>query len=286
MKKGATLTFGYLILGLVALLLLGLQVLKYSDRQEVSNTWRSLSDLAKSSPALFRTEMVADLPDPVRRYFLFSIMPGTPLRTVAEINMTGEIGLGSKESPNYMPMQAQQIISPPHGLVWKVNAGSGLMKMTGSDGYINDKSWVRFWILHTIPVVHVGGTPDYNRSSFGRVVAEAAFWAPATLLPQKGIHWQAVAKNKAKVTVEHNGISQQLEITVAENGAPLSVVIPRWSNANPEKEWRVQPFGGTLSEFKKFDGFNLATRVDGGNFFGTDDYFPFYRAEVEDIRFK
>lgn len=280
------LIFGYVITGLVALLLLVLQVLKYFDGQEANNTWRSLADLAESSPALFRPEMVDNLPDPVRRYFLFSIMPGTPLRTAAEIEMTGEIGLGSKENPNYRPMQAQQIISPPHGLVWKVNAGSGLMKMTGSDGYINGKSWVRFWILHTIPVVHAGGSHDYDRSSFGRVVAEAAFWSPASLLPQQGVIWQAVAKNKAKVTVEHNGIRQELVITVAENGAPVSVVIPRWSNANPEKVWRVQPFGGTLSEFKTFDGFNLATRVDGGNYFGTDDYFPFYRAKVKDIRFK
>jgi len=66
----------------------------------------------------------------------------------------------------------------------------------------------------------------------------------------------------------------------------MSVVIPRWSNANPEKEWRLQPFGGTLSEFKMFDGFNIATRIDGGNFFGTDDYFPFYRAKVESIHFQ
>lgn len=286
MKTGAALIYTYMILGLVVLLLLGLQVLKYSDRQEENSTWQSLSALAESSPQLFKPEMVDDLPDPVRRYFLFSIMPGTPLRTVAEIKMSGEIGLGTKESPNYMPMEAQQIISPPHGLLWKLNAGSGLMKMTGSDAYINGTSWVRFWILHTIPVVHTGGTHDYNRSSFGRVVAEAAFWSPASLLPQKGVSWEVVAKNKLKVTVEHNGMRQQLEITVAKNGAPVSVVIPRWSNANPEKEWRVQPFGGTLSQFKTFDGFNLATRVDGGNFFGTDDYFPFYRAKVEDIRFK
>jgi len=111
------LILGYVITGLVALLLLGLQVLKYFDGQEANDIWRSLADLAESSPALFRPEMVDNLPDPVRRYFLFSIMPGTPLRTAAEIEMTGEIGLGSKETPNYRPMQAQQIISPPHGLV-------------------------------------------------------------------------------------------------------------------------------------------------------------------------
>jgi len=131
--------------------------------------------------------MVNDLPDPARRYFLFTIEPGTPLYTVAEIKMNGEIGLGSKEKPNYMPMEAEQILAPPYGLVWKPNVGSGFMKMSGSDGYLNDKAWTRFWLLQTIPIVRAGGTPDYIKSSFGRVVAEAVFWAPAALLPQNGV---------------------------------------------------------------------------------------------------
>jgi len=279
-------TFVYAIAGLVAVLLLGLQALKYSDSQQAKNTWQSLADFAESSPPSFRTEMVNDLPDPAKRYFLFSIAPGTPLHPVAEIEMTGEIGLGSKENPNYMSMEAVQILAPPHGLVWKTNVGSGLMKMSGSDGYLNDQAWVYFWLMHTIPIVRVGGTHDYIRASFGRVVAEAVFWAPATLLPQQGIVWEAVDENRAKATIEHNGLRQELEITVAEDGRPVSVVIPRWSNANTEKEWRLQPFGGTMSEFKKFAGFNIATRIDGGNFFGTNDYFPFYRARVESIRFR
>lgn len=31
--------------------------------------------------------------------------------------------------------------------------------------------------------------------------------------------------------------------------------------------------------------FTLPTRVDGGNHFDTADYFPFFQARVEDVRF-
>ena len=47
----------------------------------------------------------------------------------------------------------------------------------------------------------------------------------------------------------------------------------------------MQPFGGFVSAFREFDGFMLPTRVDGGNFFGTEDYFPFYKARVGNVRF-
>jgi hypothetical protein len=29
----------------------------------------------------------------------------------------------------------------------------------------------------------------------------------------------------------------------------------------------------------------LPTRVEGGNFIGTEDYFAFYKAQVDDLRF-
>jgi hypothetical protein len=59
----------------------------------------------------------------------------------------------------------------------------------------------------------------------------------------------------------------------------------RWSNANPTRRWQMQPFGAKLSQFRKVEGYCLPTQVVGGNFFGTDAYFPFYRAEVTSIRF-
>ena len=75
------------------------------------------------------------------------------------------------------------------------------------------------------------------------------------------------------------------QVVVAGDGRPLQVSFDRWTNANAEKVHRLQPFGGYLSEFREFEGFILPTRVEAGNFFAADDYFPFFIAEVTNVEF-
>jgi hypothetical protein len=260
---------------------------RVADRRAADAAWAQLGAQAAPPVERFDPAMVEALPDAARRYFLYTIAPGTPLHRASEIRMQGEIGLGDRDAPGYLPMRAHQILAPPHGFVWRLEeAGSGVMRMSGSDAMVGAGSWTRFWLLGVLPVVRAGNDEDHLRSSFGRVVAEAAFWAPAALLPQNGVRWEAGdGPNRARATVTHGALTQALEIEVAEDGRPLRVWIPRWSDANPEGEWRVQPFGGTLDDFRTFGGFTLPTRVDGGNHFGTPDYFPFFRARVEDVRF-
>jgi hypothetical protein len=159
------------------------------------------------------------------------------------------------------------------------------MRISGSDGFDGETSWVRFWLMSTIPIVRAGGSTDHARAAFGRVVAEAVFWAPAALLPGDAVSWAAVSADVARATVNHRGIVQTVDVTVAEDGRPTMVVIPRWSDANPEKTYQLQPFGGVLSEFRDFDGYKLPTHVEGGNFIGTEAYFPFYKAQVDDLCF-
>jgi hypothetical protein len=264
---------------------IGLQAWRISDQRHANRVWNNLAAQAPADSVAFDPSTVQDLPEPARRFFQFTIRLGTPLRYVAEIRMSGAIGLGDNENPNYVPMRGHQIIAPPHGLVWKLDAGQGAMRISGSDGFDASKSWVRFWLLKFIPMVRAGGGPDHARSAFGRVVAEAVFFTPATLLPKSGVTWEAVGPDQARAAITFKGMRQAADITVAGDGRPLEVVIRRWSNANPDKTYRLQPFGGFLSEFREFDGYMLPTRIEGGNFIGTEDYFPFSKANVEDIRF-
>jgi hypothetical protein len=122
-------------------------------------------------------------------------------------------------------------------------------------------------------------------AAFGRVVAEAVFFAPASLLPEDGVTWEAAGSHTARATVRHLGRVQTADVSVNDEGRPHTVVIPRWSDANRDRQFRLQPFGGSLSEFRRFEGYMLPTRIHGGNFIGTSDYFPFYRAHVERVRF-
>jgi hypothetical protein len=268
-----------LLAGLLAAALAVLALWRAADRRADARTWAMLAALPQPG-ARFDPAMVADLPDPARRYFLYTIAPGTPLRTTAVIEMGGEIGMGDKTAPGYRPMRARQILSPA-GFVWALDAGI----IGGSDGMTPATSWTRFRLAGLLPVVRVGGNPDHFRSAFGRVVAEGTFWTPAALLPGPGIAWEAVDGDTSRVTVTAHGLSQPVEITVAPDGRPLRVVLPRWSNANPEKAWRLQPFGGDLADFREFEGYRLPATVDGGNLIGTEDYFPFFKARVSRIRF-
>lgn len=234
-----------------------------------------------AQPACFDLTMVSGLPEPAQRYFRYTIQPGTPLYTVADITMAGRFGMGTKSRPDYLDMSATQTLAMPAGFVWKVSAGRGLIRLSGSDS----ERWTRFWLAGLLPVARMGGDPDHRRSAFGRYVAEAVFWTPAAVLPGPGVEWESVDTNCARLTVRHDGLLQSVDVTVAPDGQPTQVRFERWSNANPEKVHRLQPFGGYLSEFREFGGFRLPTQVEAGNFFGTEQYFPFFVVDVTSIDF-
>lgn len=254
-----------------------LVLLRLADRDAERIEWARLLGEQPEHPARFDPDMVSGLPEAARRYFSYVIAPGTPLLPVAEIEMKGMFSLNP---PDYLPMEALQILALPYGSVWKMRLRGG-MPVSGSDS----GEWTRFRLLGLIPVARAGGDTDHARSAFGRHVIEAAFWTPAALLPRPGIKWAGLTANVARVTVTQGPLSQSVDLTVDDDGRPLSVSMMRWSNANPQKQYRLQPFGGTLSDFRDVMGYRLPFSVEGGNMFGTSAYFPFYKAQVTGIRF-
>jgi hypothetical protein len=271
---------GAFVLLLVALCGLALAVLRQMDQRDDRAEWDRLAALQPQAPDRFDPEMVADLPEPARRYFTYAIDPGTPLLPVAVIEMTGEFSLGTRDDPRYQPMEARQILAAPEGFVWAMRTRGG-MPVSGSDS----GRWTRFRIFGLIPVARLGGDPDHTRSAYGRYVGEAVIWAPAALLPGPGITWEAVNADTARVTVEHGTLSQAVDVTVDSDGRPVKAVFQRWSNANADNVHRLQPFGATMSDFREVDGYRLPFRVEAGNHYGTEDYFAFFRADVTAIRF-
>lgn len=274
----------YIILIVFVLAMLPFTVLcvwRWNDHKADRVLWNVLAASQSISSATFEPMMVDDLPEPARRYFRYTIKTGAPLHTVAEISMRGQFSLGTKEAPNYFSMTAEQILAAPTGFVWKMNAKNGVMRISGSDA----TQWTRFWLMGVVPVARIGGNRDHTRSAFGRYIAEAVFWTPAALLPGANISWESVNDTTARVVVVHEGMVQSVDITVNANGQPIEVSFLRWSDANADNAYRTQPFGGYLSEYREFSGYRLPTHIEAGNQFGTDAYFPFFIADVTDIRF-
>lgn len=264
-------------LAAVAWLGLGARADRAAERAERAR----LRTFQPAAPPAFDPAIVAGLPAAARRFFGFAIAPGTPLHTVAEIGMRGTLDLGSARAPRPLAMQARQTLAAPHGFLWQLQGRMLGLPLQGSDS----GRWTRMRLAGLVPVARAGGSADFARSAFGRMIAEALFWTPAALLPGPGVVWEEVDAATARVRVAHGGLSQAVDVTVGTDGRPLQVVFPRWTDANPGRRYRLQPFGGRLDDLRPAAGFRLPFRVEAGNMFGTPDWFAFFRAEVTAIGF-
>lgn len=275
----------WIVVAALVAIAVALQWWRHSDVRALDDVWRTLMSHVDTHPPTFNVDMVANMPEPARRFFTATIEPGTPIRTIAEVTMHGEFSLGTKYDHSYLPMQACQFLAPPYGFYWHVTAGQGLMNFMGSDGSLDHGSWTRFWLAGVVPVARMGNNTDHAKSSFGRFMAESIFWVPGALLPSSMVTWTPIDNDSARVTVVHNNMTQAFDLTVDKAGRPIKIRFERWSDANPSKTYQHQPFGGYLSDFQNFNGYWLPTTIVAGNHFGTDDYFPFFKVSVDSVRY-
>ena len=234
-----------------------------------------------SVPLSYDPALVADLPEIGQRYFASAIAPGTALHRVARLEMAGSLILNGRE----LPMRADQVLAPLRGFVWRARAGSGLIRFSGSDGYWNGRtSWTRFRLWGVLPVARIANTEDHARAAAARMVMESV-WAPAALLPQFGAVWTQTGTDQAEVRFPGVRGVEPIELTFDAGGQVLEMNTLRWSDANPERIYRLQPFGGRTLAHATHQGFNIPTAMEIGNLYGTPEYTPFFRAHLTRVEY-
>lgn len=283
-------TFLKIVLPALAALLLAAASLSLwvqsRDQRQVRLVWAALEPARDADPPRYDPAMVANLPEVARRYFARAIEPGAPLRRVVRLEMAGDFIMNGEE----MPMTAWQILAPPsRGFVWSAEIGSGLMRFAGSDGYhapsgAPAESWTKFWLHGLVPLARTGGSRDHARAAAARAMLESV-WSPASLLPQFGAEWTQTGADTAEIRFADAPGLEPMRITLGAAGDLLEVQTLRWTDANPEKRHRLQPFGGRMLETGRHEGFLIPIRVELGNMYGTPDYEPFFRATVTSATF-
>jgi len=246
----------------------------------VDGVWQSLE--ATQTHQVFIEDMVSDLPAPARRYLMHAIRPETQLASSVRLEMRGT--MRPKPEREWMPMNARQILAPPKGFVWRADVGSGLMRFSGGDHYANGSGRVRFWLWGLIPLVNLEG-PDVSRASLGRLVCET-IWLPSSLLPQRGVKWEGLDDESARATMKIGEETITLTIFVDPDGKLREVRILRWGDQTEDGSYGYVPFGGHIQEERAFGGYTIPSKVGVGWRIGTDRYFEFFRAHVEDAVFR
>jgi hypothetical protein len=270
----------WVIILLLAIALLIFAITQAKANIEIQQIRQSLKADATTKSS-FSEEMVANLPEPVQRYFCHAIAPRTPLATSAHLSMNGNLRLAPDRS--WMPLQAEEILSI-RGFIWQATVEQGLMQMQGADYYTHNQGKMRFVLWGLIPVINAHD-PGVVRSGMGRWIGES-FWLPSALLPERGVDWQAIDHNTIQARLKVDGETIAVTFVIDDQGRLLRSFLPRWGNQTTDKQYAEIPFGGTYQAEKTFGGYTIPSQMGAGWWFGTDRYFEFFQVAIEQAVFQ
>jgi hypothetical protein len=263
-----------LAIALLAILI----VIRLKSEFTTRQIWQGLK--FQSGDRVFTQELIADLPEPVQRYFTHAIAPGTPLADYVEIKMSGNFRL--QPDAQWLPMEGEEIISSLPGFVWRVKIGRGLTKFTGADYSHPDTSRMKFFWWGLIPLIDAKNE-NIALSARGRLAGES-IWLPSALLPDNGVTWQAIAPDTIRANIK---APQPLVLTliIDADGRLLKMSLPRWSDRTKDGSWQYIPFGSEFKAEQTFDGYTIPSTIHAGWWFGSEDYFEFFQTKIDRAKF-
>lgn len=221
---------------------------------------RALS--APSTPQRFDPLEVADLPEPVRRYFSAAIAPRTEIAESASLSMRGHLKLR-----RWLPFRAEQVLAPHRGFVWRARA-AGII--SGYDAYLDGRGAMEWKLLGLLRVMTIDG-PDVSTSAAGRSGGEA-IWVPTALLPRFGVRWEAPADDHIVACFAVGRTPVELHLRIDTEGHVRSVVFDRWGDPEGTGSSGWHPFGGDVTGHRTFDGTTIPSDGRWGWSYGTDGW--------------
>ncbi|WP_207732387.1 DUF6544 family protein [Heliobacterium chlorum] len=226
---------------------------------------------------IIRREDVAGLPLPVQKWLERSNVIGRePVRTV-RLEQKGF--LRTKADQPWMPMQAEQYISPDEpGFVWKANIETApLLYLVGRDKYQNGKGSMLIKFLALVPVVDSKG-PEIDQGTLLRYLGEC-IWVPSAVLNEH-ITWEEVDGNRAKATMSYGGVTASGTFTFDEKGDVIQFSARRYMENNGE--YRLEDWVCVVKGYKEFQGIRVPNQCSIVWKLKSGD-FEWFRLEVTDI---
>lgn len=174
----------------------------------------------------FSRVQLADLPDPVVRYFEFALTPGQPMVRTARIEHAGRFRSGGLDAPWSRFKSVQHVSIEPPGFVWDAAIRMPpFLTVRVRDSYLLGIGAMQARVASLVRVVDASGGAELAAGSLHRYLAEAA-WIPTALLPGRGVAWEPIDDRSARATLRDSGISVSLDFQFGERGEIVSVYTP------------------------------------------------------------
>jgi hypothetical protein len=149
-------------------------------------------------------DLIADLPEPVRRYFAFTFVGPEPPHGVVRLSAEGAFRRPLTEA--FAATTAEQVIAigtPALMFSATTHVLPGVWARA-YDFFAQGEMEMKAKVLSSLTVVDFGETPDLNRISLRRWLLESALY-PQALLPGGSVTWEPVDDDSARAVVEAGG---------------------------------------------------------------------------------
>lgn len=171
-----------------------------------------------ASPQTVNLSVIAEYPEPVKRYLNRVLTPGSRIPTSVRITHEGTFNQ-SEQAQQWVPFTSDQRVALRRpGFDW--NATMRMMPGVGvrvHDAYHDGRGYLHAAVLGLVSVARVEGGGTFAASELMRFLAESP-WYPAVLLPGNGIHWDPIDDRSATATLQDADLTVALVFEFRDDG--------------------------------------------------------------------
>ena len=212
---------------------------------------------ARASPGragVVTEEMLADLPEPVRRYLRYAGVVGRPFPGTIRLHQKGR--MRPAPSQPWMPLDAEEHYSvQPPGFVWAGTARLGALPVARArDMYADGTGRMLVKVASLWPVADASGE-QMDQGGMMRYLSEM-IWFPAAFLADN-ISFEAVDDSSARVTLTDHGRTATGTLFFDTEGRVTDFVAKRYRTpgASSPETWSTPVTG-----YGEFEGLRLPSR--------------------------
>ena len=216
---------------------------------------------------------LSGLDEPVRRYFAHAIRAGASLAPGVRLEMKGRV-----KADLWLPFRAQQE-ADGRSFAWRARVGLGpLTVMRIEESYARGVGSTEGRLFGRRPLFH-SSDEDTARSGAGRAALESVVFAPAGVLPERGVAWRAEGENRIVARFDLPPERPEVELRIDGEGALRSASASRWGPAGDGSFDYIQ-CGCDVHAEQDFGDLTVASSLTVSWRYGTPQAAPFFRTEI------
>jgi hypothetical protein len=209
-------------------------------KQQIEKDIKTLYSASKDvSNKTFSLDQIKNLPEPVQRYFGYSLEENQPYVSYVKLKHTGEFR--QDENQKWMPIEGEEYFTTETpGFIWigKISL-LPLVWITGIDMYLEGKGVFQIKLLYIITIADATKGKELDESELMRWLAEAPLF-PTALLPSNHLHWEPVDSDSAKAIIDYSGSKAEAVFHFNKKGEIVQVNADRYravDNSFVKEKW-------------------------------------------------